>query len=251
MRALRRSSSSPRLRLASDPEWVNAPFESLESLHFEGCDVLVHLAAHSANVPYDSLEACLHWNVTVPLRMAARARKAGIARFLVAGTCFEYGHVANREAFIDASAQLEPIGTYPTSKAAASIAWLGFARTENVVVRLARIFQVYGPCEPSGRLWPTLIEAAKSAATVRLSPGEQVRDFIHVSEVAKMLLAEAEKTQHGESGVVHIATGKPVSIREFAEEIMRQEGGQGRLEFGAIPYRANEMMRIVAKMKRD
>ncbi|MDP2139061.1 MAG: NAD-dependent epimerase/dehydratase family protein, partial [Candidatus Didemnitutus sp.] len=100
VRALRRSGSQTRIKLDREPDWLEVPFEDLEPDHFRGIEILVHLAAHSANVPYDTLENCLHWNVTVPLRMAQRALLAGVKRFVVAGTCFEYGRSGERYEFI-------------------------------------------------------------------------------------------------------------------------------------------------------
>ena len=54
-------------------------------------DALIHLASHSANYPYDNLENCLYQNLTVPLRMLNLAFEAGIDKFLITGSCFEYG----------------------------------------------------------------------------------------------------------------------------------------------------------------
>ena len=40
---------------------------------FEDCEALVHLAAHTPNVPYDTLENCLYWNVNVAVQLVRRA----------------------------------------------------------------------------------------------------------------------------------------------------------------------------------
>ena len=55
--ALRHSpASQPRIPLDAQPEWVNGPMDQLKLGDFRNCEFLVHLAAHSANVPYDTLE---------------------------------------------------------------------------------------------------------------------------------------------------------------------------------------------------
>ena len=59
--------SKPRIPLSKDPKWLNKSLEDVLSSDLEGIDVIVHLAAHSANVPYDTLLQCMHWNVIVPL----------------------------------------------------------------------------------------------------------------------------------------------------------------------------------------
>lgn len=248
--ALRRPGSRTRMPLAVEPVWLEVPFDRLEPPHFNGIDVVVHLAAHSANVPYDSLENCLHWNVTVPLRMAGCARSGGVHRFVVAGSCFEYGRAGERYVMIPTDAPLEPTQSYPTSKAAASVAWQGFARERNAVVTIMRIFQVYGEGEPAGRLWPALKAAALAGADYPMTAGEQVRDFVEVGEAARQLLRQ---TEHGEAAagvplVLHVGTGRPRTVRNFAEQIWSEHHASGRLLFGEIPYRTNEVMRYVPQV---
>ena len=60
----------------------------VESIDFYDIDILVHLAAHSANVPYDSLDNCIYWNVSQPLHMFNSAKTAGVDKFIVTGSCF-------------------------------------------------------------------------------------------------------------------------------------------------------------------
>ena len=242
--ALRRKGSKPRIPIALQPTWLEEPFEELSSDHLKGFDVVVHLAAHSANVPYDSLEKCIHWNVTVPLRMAVQACRAGVHRFIVAGSCFEYGLAGEKYEWIPPDAPLEPTLSYPTSKAAASVAWSGFSREYGTSVSILRIFQVYGEGEAAGRLWPSIIAAAKSGADYPMTQGEQVRDFILVEDVAQNFVRELGLQPAGLS-VRNVGTGKPQTVAEFARAVWAQQGASGKLIIGALPYRANEVMRFV------
>ncbi|MEY2914836.1 MAG: hypothetical protein RLZZ184_4145 [Cyanobacteriota bacterium] len=249
VRALRRAGSKPRVQLDKHPEWLEYPFEKLEEKDFDGCDVLVHLAAHSANVPYDSLENCLHWNVTIPLRMADRAVKSGIKRFIVAGSCFEYGSSGQRYDYIPTTAPLEPNQTYPTSKAAATIAWAGFAREKALKLSILRIFQVYGEGEAAGRLWPSILKAALDGDDYNMTLGEQVRDFINVKQVAQYFVDELKKSpQDGVPSIQNVGTGKPQTVASFAKSIWKKYNATGKLNIGAIPYRNNEVMRFVPKI---
>jgi nucleoside-diphosphate-sugar epimerase len=243
--ALRRPGSKPRISLENEPEWLEVAFDKLEPEHFARCEAVVHLAAHSANVPYDSLENCLHWNVTMPLRMADRALKAGIKRFIVAGSCFEYGKSGERYEFIPVDAPLEPTQSYPISKAAASVAWAGFARDTNVEVSILRIFQVYGQGEPEGRLWPSIRAAAISGSDYMMTAGEQVRDFVPVNDVAQKFIESINHRQETPCKIFNIGTGKPRSVADFARDIWYQNKATGKLCIGALPYRNNEIMRFV------
>ena len=246
VRALRRSGSRTRIPLLVEPEWLEVPFDRLEPMHFAGIEAVVHLAAHSANVPYDTLENCLHWNVTISLRMAERAFQAGVKCFVFAGSCFEYGRSGARYEFIPVTAPLEPTQSYPASKAAASVAALGFAAERCASLSILRPFQVFGEGEQATRLWPSLRAAALAGKNFPLTAGEQIRDFIAVEQVAARFLAElGNPPPAGQPSLVNVGTGVPRTLRSFAEEWWQHFGAKGRLEFGAVPYRAGEIMRYV------
>ena len=64
--ALKRNKNSIcKIKLDQEPVWINSNLENVKSEHLIDIDVLIHLAAHSANYPYDSLENCLQYNLTV------------------------------------------------------------------------------------------------------------------------------------------------------------------------------------------
>jgi len=246
--ALRRSvSSRPRIPLTVEPRWLDKRMDELAPDDFVGCEVLVHLAAHTPNVPYDTLERCLHWNMTVPLAMMQAACAAGVKRYVATGTCFEYGRAGERFEFIPTAAPLEATLSYPASKAAASIAFAAFAAETDVQMTIARLFQVFGEGEAPNRLWPLLRQAALAGEDLPLTAGEQVRDFMPVEEVASQLLVACadESIEPGRAAIRNLGSGWPQSIREFAEHWWRHWGATGQLQFGAIPYRAGEVMRYV------
>jgi nucleoside-diphosphate-sugar epimerase len=247
--ALRRTGASPRVPLAVQPRWLERSFEGLTVEDLAGHDALVHLAAHSANVPYDTWESCLHWNATVPMRMLERAAAAEVPRFVFAGSCFEYGRSAVRYEFVPADAPLEPTQSYPASKAAASVAALAFAVERGLRFSLLRPFQVFGEGELATRFWPALRAAALAGKDFPMTAGEQVRDFVPVEQVAARFLAElADPPPAGEPRVANVGTGRPQTLRAFAEEWWGRFGATGRLLPGAVPYRANEVMRYVPEI---
>lgn len=248
--ALRRPGSHPRIALASEPRWIDGALDQDLRPHLEGVEALVHLASHTANPPYDALDRCLYWNVYAPLSLARQAVECGVSRFIVAGSCFEYGRAAERVERVRTDTPLEPALSYPTSKAAASVAFLGLARELRLQLKLLRIFQVYGEGEQASRLWPSLRQAALSGADFPMSGGAQVRDFIAVEEVARQFVQALDFSDvaPGEPLVAHVASGRPQTLLEFAEYWWRHWQAGGKLLPGALPYRANEMMRLVPEM---
>lgn len=250
--ALRRSQDTqPRIPLELTPIWITKRMDDLDSSDFEEIDIFVHLAAHSMSAPYDSYENCLYWNLFVPIKVCTEARKSGVNFFLIAGSCFEYGKSGDEFDFIPEDAELKPTNTYAISKALSSIAFKNFAVLNNVSVTYLRIFQVYGEGEVETRLWPSLRNAAISGKDFPMTKGEQIRDFIEVSEVAKYFLKEVEMIDAIENNatsfrVKNVGSGRPKSILEFSQYWWNRWGAKGKLLVGVIPYNSGEVMRYVS-----
>jgi nucleoside-diphosphate-sugar epimerase len=224
--------------------------ENVRSEALEGCEALIHLAAHSANVPYDTLENCLVENVIKPLALFRAAILAGVRRFIVAGTCFEYGREGERHEFIAATAGLFPTQSYPASKAAASVVLHALACEASLELLILRIFQVYGEGEAYGRFWPSLRQAALSGEDFEMTEGSQVRDFVPVQRVAAAFV-EALARQDLEPGrpkIENLGSGQPMSLAEFAEREWQRFGATGKLIRGAKPMRVGEIMRYAPRM---
>ncbi|HTX21660.1 MAG TPA: NAD(P)-dependent oxidoreductase [Candidatus Aquilonibacter sp.] len=248
--ALKRPGSSPRIPLKAQPQWLVKTMPEVTVKDLRGCGTLIHLAAHSANVPYDKLSECLRWNVWEPSVLFENAIAAGVRRFIAAGSSFEYGKSGERYDFIPSSAPLEPTQSYPISKAAASIAFAGFAREKKIEMLILRIFQVFGEGELASRFWPSLRKAALAGEDFPMTAGEQVRDFVPAETVAEKFAAALARSdlRAGEPKIENVGTGKPQTLRSFAEFWWRHWNAKGKLKIGALPYRAKEVMRYVPEI---
>lgn len=247
--ALRRPGSQTRIPLAQQPYWVDGALDEDYSEMLRGVNVLVHLASHTPNPPYAPLDECLYWNVFAALTLARQALAAGVKRYLVAGSCFEYGQLSADIDFIDPTTPLAPTLSYPTSKAAASVAFEGFAREHGLKLKLLRIFQVFGEGEQASRLWPSLRRAAIAGEDFPMSAGAQVRDFIPVEAVASQFLKHLDfsSTRNGVPEIHHVASGKAQTLLEFASYWWTHWEAKGQLRPGALPYRVNELFQLVPR----
>ncbi len=246
----RSENSSPKIELLKEPFWLIKNYNEVTVEDLLGVDIIVHLAAHSANIPYDNLENCIKYNVVEPLKLFETALKAGIDKFVVAGSCFEYGKSGERYDYIPVDAPLEPTQTYPASKAMASIAFAQFAIEYQIQLTYHRIFQVYGEGELESRLWPSIKRAAISGEDFPMTKGEQIRDFIAVEEVVSYLVKACSKKDvvAGHPEFYNLGSGKPQSILEFAEYWWQKLHAKGKLIPGILPYREGEVMRFVPKI---
>ena len=248
--AQRRAGSQSRLPLPQQPAWVDRELDQDFSDVLAGCDVVVHLAAHTPNPPYAPLDECLYWNVVASVRLLQQAAAQGITNMLIAGTCFEYGSAAEGQEFVHPATEARPALSYPASKAAATTACLGLARQLGLRMQVMRIFQVYGEGEAPTRFWPSLCAAARDGRDFSMSAGLQIRDFVSVQEVAKQFVdaLDFSAVQAGRPQVRNVGTGRAQSLLQFAEHWWTALNAQGRLVPGQVGLRPGEVARLVANV---
>ncbi len=248
--AIRRNTQrKTKVPLKKEPLWLNKEIDKVVEEELRGYDCVVHLAAHSANTPYDSIENCLEFNLIKSFDFLKKAYKAGIRKFIIAGSCFEYGIKGEEYEFIPPDASLFPTQSYPASKAAASIIFTQWAIENSIDMTILRIFQVFGKGESKNRFWPSIKETAKSGKDFEMTKGEQVRDFINVEIVAKQILEEALNINQLIS-IKNIGSGDPQTLAKFAYKIWEENKSKGKIILGAKEYRKGEIYRYVPDIKK-
>jgi len=87
-------------------------------------------------------------------------------------------------------------------------------------------------------------------AELNLTPGEQLRDFIHIDDVVDAYLLVLERSIDSSRYYQNIGlgSGRPVKIRSFVETVQVLADSTTRLNFGAVPYRDNEVMESCADL---
>jgi UDP-glucose 4-epimerase len=248
--ALRRTADSmPRIALVREPTWLTCSLRQITESDLAGTDALVHLAAAGIGPRSSGWDELLEWNVVAPAQLLLTAASAGVKRIVAAGSCLEYGRAAARYEFIPPDAPLEPTGAYAASKAAGGVLLRTIAEEQKLRFSYVRLFSVYGVGQQESNLWPMIRRAALAGDDLPLTPGEQVRDFIAVENVAERLLALAgdESVECGTPRICNLGSGRPQSVRQFAEHWWREFGARGQLLLGSLPYRNDEVMRYVAQ----
>jgi nucleoside-diphosphate-sugar epimerase len=163
---------------------------------------------------------------------------------VIAGSFSEYDQELG---YLSEDSALRPNTLYGAAKVALHQALALWAPAAGVELLWPRIFSVYGPAEHKKRFVPAVILAALRRETTRLTPGEQLRDYLHVADAAEAVWAAA---QSGLSGPLNIGSGKPVSIAELATHIGALLGCPELIRLGDLPYRQGDPMFICANTRR-
>ncbi len=159
-------------------------------------------------------------------------------RFIHVGSGFEYGRARGD---LSEATHPEPGTLYGQTKLAGTQACTKVCQQSGLRGLTARPFTVYGPGEHTGRLLPSLIQAANLQSSIPLTAGLQERDFTYVEDIAEGLLRLACSAADP-GAVVNLATGRLSNVHDFSLAAGQVLGiSEHRLGFGAIPTRPEEM----------
>ena len=247
---LRRLGSQSRIPLIREPIWVEGNLEDDLRTVLKECDALAHFAACGVSPQKSTREDLLRWNVQAPYYLLQDAKISGVKNYIITGTFAEYGLSGGNYEFIPTDAVLMPTSSYAASKASFLQLLYALSKEENIKVVYARIFYAFGEGQYEGNFWPSLKKAALAGEDFYMTPGEQVRDFISVEDVAEQLVnaLSFSNLSCGQVNVRNIGSGHPQTLREFGEFWWEKWGATGNLHFGSKPYRKNEVMRCVPKI---
>ena len=169
-------------------------------------EVLIHLAWYVEPGRYWTAPENIRW-VEASLALLRAFAVRAVARAVVAGTSAEYDWHAVGERCHEQRTPLRPATLYGAAKHALHTAAAPYAEQAGVELAWGRIFFVYGPGEPEGRLVPSVGRALLAGEPVPTTRGDQVRDFMHVEDVAAAFAALANGDN---TGAVNVASGDAV-----------------------------------------
>lgn len=207
-------------------------------------DVVFHLAGVlGADRTLEFAERAIQGNFLASHHLlTALGRSARPQRIVLMGSSEEYGRQEHLPYTEDMPTR--PVSPYSASKAAVTQIALLYHELFSLPVVVLRPFVVYGPGQPPQMLIPALMHALTRGEEFRMTPGEQTRDFVFVEDVVAALIAAAVAT--GAAGeVFNVCSGEERRIRDVAEAVVGLAGADDVLRVGALPYRQNEVWRLV------
>jgi nucleoside-diphosphate-sugar epimerase len=197
---------------------------AIEEADLDGCDCVMHLAAIS-NDPMGELNAQLTFDVNrdASIRLAGTAKRAGVPRFLFAGSCSVYGKGDKLD--LDEDDPLNPLTAYAKSK----------IETEQAVSKLAdesftpvylRNATAYGhsPMLRIDLVVNNLLASAMSYGEIRIqSDGSPWRPLIHCRDIARAFAAFARAPREAVHGqAVNVGGNREnYQVRDVGDQVQR------------------------------
>ena len=200
-----------------------------------GIDAVLHLAAKSL-VPESVAYPARYWeqNLGGTLALLEAMRTEGTRRIVFSSTASVYGEPERIP--ITETDPVRPTSPYGESKLAADTALAEYARMHRIGAVSLRYFNVAGAHTDAAGSWrgerhrpethliPTVLAAARSGTGVRLfgddyptPDGTCIRDYIHVSDLARAHVLALQAVIPGQHGVYNLGSGTGYSNREVLD----------------------------------
>ncbi|HET8649947.1 MAG TPA: UDP-glucuronic acid decarboxylase family protein [Gemmatimonadales bacterium] len=177
-------------------------------------------------------------NVLGTLNMLLLAHRVG-ARLLQASTSEVYGDPTVHPQPESYWGHVNPIGPracYDEGKRVAETLLMDYHRQHGVDIRIARIFNTYGPrmAEHDGRVVSNfIVQALRGEPLTLYGEGRQTRSFCYVDELVDGLV----RLMHAEGVHEPVNLGNPTefTIRQLAETVLRLTGSRSALTYRPLP----------------
>jgi len=154
---------------------------------------------------------------------------------------------------IPESAPTDPRNVYAATKLAQEHLCAAFSREVGVALAALRYHNVYGPRMPRDTPYAGVASIFRSALAAGRAPrvfedGGQLRDFVHVRDVARAnVLALREDAA---TGTFNIASGQPRSVGEMASELAMASGAGAPAPVTTGEYRLGDVRHVFASPER-
>lgn len=212
----------PQLEVFNVEEGIEKPFQNLDRV-----DAVIHTATcYGRNG--DNAAAIFEANTAFPLKLLEAAASFGMKSFINTDTSLE-----------------KYLNVYSLSKKQFMEWGMHFARRSKLRFLNVRLEHFYGPGDDDSKFTSHVIKSClDNVPELKLTLGEQERDFIYIDDVVSAYLLLLEKMDSCDNAFVEydVGSGRSVSIREFVETAHRLAASSTHLAFGALPYRQGEVM---------
>ena len=207
----------------------------------ENIDICYHLAWIGVANTYRN-DDLYEKNNEISFFVLKLCRLNNIKKLIALGSQAEYGI---KQSKVSEKDSLEPITEYGKSKKKISQMMKSYCLCHGIEFIWVRLFSSYGPYDQDCWLIPYVIKKYLSGKHPQLTAGEQLQDFLYISDVVDGLI---ELMRLRFIGDINLGSSSAVKIREVVEKIFFYVSPKTELIFGEIPYRIDQQYLIEADM---
>lgn len=207
-------------------------------------DGLLHLAWYVEPGKLITHPSNVDW-VAASLDLVRAFQETGGKRCTISGSCYEYDWSYGY--CVEGVTPCEPDTLYGAAKDALRRSFLAYAAASGLSASWGRAFFMYGPRENAARLVSSVALSLLRGEAAKSSHGLQIRDYMHIQDVADGLVALMASPAQG---AFNVCSGAPTTIRQIVEQIGVATGRSDLLQIGALPARANDVPLVLGDGRR-
>jgi nucleoside-diphosphate-sugar epimerase len=202
---------------------------------------LIHLAWYAKHGLFWQAAENFDW-CTATAHVLHAFHAAGGEKIVIAGTCAEYD--LTQGVMSEDSTPTHASSVYGKCKDVTRQYVQQYGQQAGLNWVWGRVFFPYGPGEPATKLIPSVLHALAQSRTVACSHGQQLRDYLHVSDVAGALVHLLMHPQA--NGVFNIGSGQATRLMDIVNMCTQAFASPSPVQFGAIAVSPDEPPLIVA-----
>lgn len=211
---------------------------------YENFKYCFHLASYGVNYAHQELDEMINVNVKMLMKVINFCKLNETALLINTGSCFEYGAISKKP--IKEDEECKPEALYAATKNAAQIIGKVYAAMNNVPMITVRPFNVFGIYEGENRLLPQVFKAGLTKNNLKMTKGEQIRDYLYVKDLVELIRRLVESNNYTLYEIYNICSGNEIKIVDFVNKAIKICGFEKEIyNFGALDYRENESMYFV------
>ena len=223
---------------------LSADDETITKVSAIEADTLIHTAWCTEPGSYWTSIDNLRW-MAASLRLFDAFLQGGGKRVVVVGTCAEYDW--RYHTLVERETPLIPSTLYGTAKASLHKTLECYTKEHGISFGWAHVFFPFGPHEKRRRLLSDLIVNLLTGTEMPVSEGRQIRDFLHVEDVAAAIVRLAASNVQGP---VNIGSGDARPLRDVIEIAAKEAGRPDLVRYGARPPITNDPPSLAASVNR-
>jgi len=225
--------------LRANPKFRMIVHDASTPLFVDGLiDNVLHFASPASPVDYYKSPIQTLKIGSLGTHVALGIAKAHGARFLIASTSEVYGDPHVHPQTESYWGNVNPVGErsmYDEAKRFAEAMTMAYHREHGVSTHIVRIFNTYGPRMrlDDGRVLPNFVgQALRGEPLTIYGEGQQTRSFCYVTDLVdgiyKLLMSDYHLP-------VNVGNPAEITIRQFADEILRLTGSKSQIVFRPMP----------------
>jgi len=203
-------------------------------------EMVIHLASYlSSGHDTETARNLLDANVVFGTMVLDAISETDIKCFINTGSFAEY---------LNGPDKLDAAYLYSATKIAFRQILDFYRKLRGFKVVQAVPYTIYGLNDTRKKVMDYIIDALEAEEPTEMTKGEQVLDFVYITDVADFYLAAIEKAEilQGDYNEYHLGTGKGTSIRDVAKLVEEISGKKANIKWGAMPYRQRDVMKAIA-----